>query len=253
MSYGSRRSTKDKPAAPQGPDAPAVFVTSQSLRSGAAPSSMPQRPATQGVWRPPVSGDARSVPDAPTRVARALRDAEREVGLRDGLTQIMPVVDPASPTLPPHTHSEFMPVTELLPRLVGDGEPPEVVECQRRVAGGLRVPAERGLRDQAMAAAVRFFRGAQWWRRRNERWFDEADARLRRIDESKAEFADRWRHVDRQWDEVRARLDASVAGRAAVSLEQAYADGGTELVMDMIPQLQQMLLEHALANSEASS
>jgi hypothetical protein len=183
---------------------------------------------------------------------RALTAAEAEAGLNDGFTQIMPAVNPAAPQLPRNAvHSPFMAMTELLPAVqTARTSLPEVEECRRRV---VTPRPEPGLRNPAMRAAVRLFRGAQWLSRERARRLDVMDEQLTAWDQRIAGFHERWKYVDAHWDMVRARLDNTASGRAAMSLEDAYEQGGTELVKDMIPELARLMVEKAAEKSLAGS
>lgn len=254
MTHRSLRSRRRNADVPQPPETPAATHDLMERRpaSSGRHAGIPAPRTPDSTWRPPVADNA--VPrtgDAPTRVMRALTAAEAEAGLRDGFTQIMPVVDPAAPLLPKSaTHSSFMPITELLPAVqTARSVSPEVEECRRRV---VTPRPEPGLRNPAMRTAVRLFRAAQWLSRERDRRLDVMAAQMDAWDARIAEFHERWKHDDAHWDMVRAQLDGTAAGRAAMSLEDAYAQGGTELVQDMVPALARMIAEKALAGSGAT-
>lgn len=269
MSYGSRRSTKDKPVAPQGPDGPAVFVTPQSLRSRSAPGDMPQRtpsparhagrPAPQGPWRPPVSGNARSA--AADRLdAAAAKDYSSPDGLRhlptsDGLTVLMPAVQGADVTvvMPAVSARSRHVLDELaadVPDLVAHEDPgPEVAGSLDRAINGMATNPDPDLRRQAMAVAVRWFRAARDMARKRERWCDEADRRLRIQQARLAEF-------NASWDERLHAMNMEACGQritnAGYGMAACYADEGTAVTLGMADEIRRMIVADSLTKAGVS-
>jgi len=254
MTHRSLRFGRRNADVSQAPETPAVRHNPMEQRPatpGRHAGIPAPRPAPDGTWRPPAADNAAPrTGDEATRVMRALKDAEP--GFRDGFTQTLPAVDPSAPQLPRGaTHSRFVAMTELLPAVqTARTVSPEVEECRRRV---VTPRPEPGLRNPAMRAAVRLFRTAQWLSRERDRRLDVMDAQMDAWDARIVEFHERWKYDDAHWDMVRARLDGTAAGRAAMSLEDAYAQGGTELVKDMIPALAHMIAERASEKALAGS
>lgn len=275
----SVRFSKTKQALTQNP-------ATDANTSEASALALPQRdPNTPRPWRRPVPHEITAAPKPavdfrdPSRLPHVAPLAQGN-GFAVSLpqTQVLPVVDLAAtqplpvvsqPVPPSARHvdpragwsrvhvedNDLLPETRgrhVLAELKALPTPDEeLAAAEQRVVTAM-VTGVPQVKNPALRLAVRMFREARDMARAREARCAEEDARLAAIDDRIKEFAQRWAHDDAHWDKVAAALQRKQQASDAGQIEKAYDEGGTQVALDMVTQVKDLIVQRALAGSGVS-